>query len=133
MNNIKKAALALAAVALGGCASLSQPDDPRFVDGRVVATVLSAYAPDAPRDSLPPCLASLSPEQFAQRRFVKVRYRRHRVARTEVAELAPAQLLKEGDRIELWPASCSAGKLSRSGRVITPSQPGADTKNAETP
>lgn len=133
MNSIKNTAMLLAAVALGGCASISQPDDPRFADGRVVATVLSAYAPDAPRASLPPCLATLPPEKYSQRRFVQVRYRRHRVARTEVAELAPAQLVKAGDRIELWPASCSAGKLSRSGRVITPSQPGADTKNAETP
>lgn len=122
MNNIKNAALAIAAVALCGCASFSQTNDPRFADGRVVATVLSAYAPDTPRATLPPCLAAISPEQFAQRRFIKVRYRRHRVYRNEVAELAPAQNIMEGDRIELWPASCSAGKLSRSGEIFPTSE-----------
>jgi hypothetical protein len=80
--------------------------------------VVSAYAPDSVATALPPCLANLPTSEFSTRRFVRVKYRHVRLMLYEVAELPPALDAKIGDRIELWPANCSAGKISRITQVF---------------
>jgi hypothetical protein len=79
--------------------------------------IVSAYGPDS-ATALPPCLADLPRGEFSTRRFVRVKYRHVRLMLHEVAELPPALDAKIGDVVELWPASCSAGKISRIAQVF---------------
>lgn len=103
---------------LSGCAATADISPVDWQHGAKRAWVLAAYAPDASPAQLPPCLAGLPAADYAARRFVSVRYRHVKLMHDEVAELTPDLQAKAGDRVELWPADCSAGKLSRISKVF---------------
>lgn len=118
MSKLNKAMLPML-VALAGCSALTQEPEnwgSTVKFGRIVAI----YAPDAVRSELPPCLAILAPADYASRRFAKVRYRYYRGGHHEVVELPAAQSAKVGQTIELWPASCEAGQISRLNKPLAP-------------
>ena len=70
---------------------------------------------------MPPCLSELPAEQLRSHQFVAVRCRRVRMMYTDVAELpplAPGETVAIGDRVELLPSDCHAGKLSTITRLV---------------
>jgi hypothetical protein len=111
--------LILSALLLSAC-TLNSAD--RMVDwkhGAKLGWIVSTYVPGSDAADLPKCLADLPSADRATSHFVKVSYRHVRQMRYEVAELPPELQAKNDDRIELWPADCSLGKISRISRVFS--------------
>ncbi|HTD02231.1 hypothetical protein [Undibacterium sp.] len=90
-------------------------------EGAKLGTIEYIYDAETPEKDLPDCLATLPKKELSSRHFVKVWYRHVRLMRHEVAEL-PDDLLhaKVDDHVEIWPADCSRGKLSRISKVFSP-------------
>jgi hypothetical protein len=86
------------------------------------AWITEIIPPDTPDADLPPCLASLPHEMRQQNRYVKVRYWRVRVPVIEVAAVPSGAAVQPGQNVELYPADCAAGKLSRIARVFPMAQ-----------
>lgn len=103
---------------LAGCATVDDVPAIDWQHGARRAWVLSEYAPDIDAAQLPPCLAVLPAADYGRRHFMRVRYRHVRLMYEEVAELPSGLQAKAGDRVELWPANCEAGQLSRISRVF---------------
>ncbi|MFC0170750.1 hypothetical protein ACFFKC_22040 [Pseudoduganella danionis] len=113
----------IALLGLAGCAS-----DPTFgvVDwqhGARRGVISTTYGTDIAPAQRAACVAALSPDQYAKHRFVLVRYQHVRLTRTAVAAVPANFSLKEGDVVELWPADCSAGGLSRISKVLRTGPP----------
>lgn len=103
---------------LAGCATIDEVPTVDWQHGARRAWVMNEYAADAAAAELPPCLASLPAADYASHHFVRVRYRHVRIMYEEVAELPSGLQVKTGDRVELWPADCQAGQLSRISKVF---------------
>jgi hypothetical protein len=133
IQSVTLAAMALtvttAATMLAGCATSSAPNSVDWPNGARRGWVVSTYTPGQDASTLPACLASLPAADYAARRFVKIRYRQARLLRTEVAEITPGLQLRDGDRVELWPADCAAGKLSRISKVFSAADAAANHSN----
>ena len=108
----------LTGLACSACAPLPPEHTVDWRNGAKRGWVSSVYAADAPRDTLPRCLAELPPEQLAQHRYVRIDYRHSRRMLTEVAPLPDGQEAQPGQRVELWPQDCDQGKLSRISRIL---------------
>jgi len=119
MRRMTSMLAAAGAVLLSGCAAthhgVSEID---WEHGARRARVMSAYAPDAPAATLPPCLAALPAQDYASRRFVRVRYHHVKIMLYAVAEQPAGMDLHPDDHVELWPENCGGGKLSRIGKVM---------------
>ena len=88
--------------------------------GAKLGTIALFYSAETPVKDLPECLAALPKEELSAKHFVKVWYHHVRLIRNEVAELPPGmQEAKLADHVEIWPADCSQGKLSRISQVFT--------------
>lgn len=87
--------------------------------GAKLGTIALFYSNETPAKDLPECLSLLSKEELATKHYVKVWYHHGRLIQNEVAEL-PSDLLhaKLEDHVEIWPADCSKGKLSRISQVF---------------
>lgn len=110
--------IAVSALLLAACASKSDTRVVNWQQGGKRAWVVSELDPNAPLATLRPCLANLSAADYASRHFVEVRYHHARLIHHEIAEVPPGLAIKAGDEIELWPADCSSGKLSRIGKAL---------------
>jgi len=108
----------LAASLLGACSSAPQRPAVDWQHGAHHATIVTVYAPEAERSSLPPCLAALPAEQLASHRYVKVHYHHVRLLHSSVAELPADMAAGVGSEVEIWPADCHAGQLARISRVL---------------
>lgn len=109
------------AVLVTGCAAPPGAGAIDWSSGAKHGWVVGAYVADIGTDGapiVPPCLAALPAGELARRHVVMVRYRHVRSMHTEVAELPPGVDAAPGDRIELWPASCATGKISRITKVF---------------
>ncbi len=91
--------------------------------GAKLGTIALFYTAETPVKDLPECLAALSKEELMAKHFVKVWYHHVRLIRNEVAEL-PSSMpeAKLADQVEIWPADCSKGKLSRISQVFSVAQ-----------
>lgn len=116
MYRISLGILALA-LALASCSTAPAPDI-NWQDGAKHGWVSQIYSSATPKQDIPACLASLSPAELDQRHFVRISYRHVRRMLVEVAELPEGDIAKIDDRVELWPADCDKGKLSRISRVM---------------
>jgi len=105
-------------VLLSGCAIGIGHADIDWQHGARRGWVVNSYSPALVASMRPPCLANLPADEYSTRRFVQVRYFHVRVMYYDVAELPAGLDLKEGDRVELWPADCAAGQISRIGQVF---------------
>lgn len=118
-SRLKRLTPAVAGLALlAACSTMETVPAADWQQGARRAWVMSDYAPDAVTTALPPCLASLPAADYANRHFVRVLYRHAKIMHEEVAELPPGLQAKSGDRVELWPADCQAGQLSRIAKVF---------------
>ena len=91
--------------------------------GAKLGTIALFYTAETPVKDLPECLASLPKEEFSAKRYVKVWYHHVRHIRNEVAELpSNMQEAKLADHVEIWPADCSKGRLSRISQVFNAKQ-----------
>ena len=102
-------------MALAGCTGLSEVD---WEHGGRHGEIVQLIDGEAPTASLPPCVAALSPEVRAGRRFAKVSRRTMRTVRTEVVELSADIPAVVGTPVEVFPGNCEAGQLGRVTRVI---------------
>jgi hypothetical protein len=117
--------MGLPLIALTLLAACASPPPSREVDWRNGARrgeIVAFYDMAAGAPPLPACLAQLPPAEIASHRFVKLRYRHVRHMRYEVAALPASSALQVGDEVEVWPADCKAGKLSRVGRELPSSE-----------
>lgn len=91
----------------------------KWLEGAKLGTIEYIYSAETPEKDVPACLASLPKEELSRRHFVKVWYRHVRLVRHEVAEL-PDDLAhaKLEDQVEIWPADCAEGRLSRISKVF---------------
>lgn len=110
--------LILSTLLLSACASTPSNHAVDWEHGAKHGWIVGTYGPGLDRSGLPKCLADLPSADLETRNFVKVSYRQVRHMHYEVAELPPDQQAKVDDRIEVWPARCSEGKLSRISRVF---------------
>ncbi|MBA5637701.1 hypothetical protein H3H37_11605 [Duganella sp. LX20W] len=121
MNTTPFTLLALAAaLACAACAPLPAAHDVDWKNGARHGWVSGFYDASTPRSELPRCLASVTAEELANHRFVRIDYRHSRRMMVEVGELPGDMPVKLGDRVELWPQDCDQGKLSRISRVMPP-------------
>ena len=91
--------------------------------GAKLGTIALFYTAETPVKDLPECLATLPKEEISAKRYVKVWYHHVRHIRNEVAELPSSmQDAKLADHVEIWPADCSKGKLSRISQVFNVEQ-----------
>lgn len=101
--------------ALSACTGLSEVD---WEHGGRHGEIFALIDSEASTASLPPCVAALSPEVRAGRRFAKVTRRTMRTIRTEVVELSADVPAMVGTPVEVFPGNCEAGQLGRVTRVI---------------
>ena len=102
-------------MALSACTGMSEVD---WEHGGRHGEILAIIDNQASAADLPECIAALSPEVRAGRRFAKVRRRTMRTVRTEVVELAADVPATVGTLVEVFPGNCEAGRLGRVTRVI---------------
>ncbi|MYM40543.1 hypothetical protein [Duganella qianjiadongensis] len=103
---------------LGACSSAPQRPAVDWQHGAHHATIVSEYAADAGRSSLPPCLAALPADEYASHRYVKVHYHHVRLLHSSVAALPDGVAAGVGSEVEIWPADCHAGQLAHISRVL---------------
>lgn len=80
-------------------------------------SIVNFYIPDTPDINLPQCLATLTKQELASRRFVTVQYRHVRHMFYTIAELPSTMQANVNDQVEFWPEDCARGKISRILRV----------------
>ncbi|MBC7455986.1 MAG: hypothetical protein H7335_20270 [Massilia sp.] len=83
--------------------------------------VVGFYNPQTPRSELPNCLAALPAEALSTHRYAKIDYRHVRRMLVEVAdvqEIAGDTPVAIGDRVQLLPQDCDAGRLSRITSIL---------------
>lgn len=107
----------IVAIALAACSTVSSDID--WQHGAKHGWVSQIYSSATPKQEIPACLASLSPAELDQRHFARVSYRHTRRMLIEVAELPEGETANIDDRVEIWPADCDTGKLSRISRVTS--------------
>lgn len=120
MRLITLNAAVLAAAGMCACATKPAHLDVDWQHGAKHGWVAAIYGADTPRAELPACLADLSADELAHHHYVRVGYRHVRVMHTEVAELPPDVTVQLGEKVELWPADCDKGRLSRISRILPP-------------
>ena len=109
---------------IGGCASdtVQHNTSAMLKHGWIVGF----YGAQTPRSELPNCLALLPAEVLSSHRYAKIDYRHVRRMLIEVAdlkEIAGDTPVAIGDRVELLPQDCDAGRLSQVTRIMpTPAQ-----------
>ena len=108
--------LALAALAIASCSSVPPAVD--WQNGAKHGWVSQLYSSATLKQNLPACLTSFSPAELDQRHFAHISYRNARLMVFEVGELPEGVVAKIDDRVELWPADCDKGTLSRITRVM---------------
>ena len=117
MHAMKPGAAALCLLLLCACSAAPKVD---WEHGAHRAWVVAAYPPGRNAD-LPLCLVQLSDSDLATRHFVALRYRHVRTMRTAVAEVPEGLALPPDTQVELWPADCARGQLSRISTLLPPS------------
>jgi hypothetical protein len=108
---------------LSACAADPTLGDVDWKHGARRGVVESTFAPDLSPELRPRCLAGMTQEQYGSQRFVRVRYRHVRLMQTAVAPVPADLKIGNGDVVELWPADCSAGGISRLSRALRTSTP----------
>lgn len=110
----------ISALAIAGCSTIPSHLDIDWQNGAKHGWVSEFYSSATPRRDLPACLASFSSNELDRRHFVRINYRHVRRMLVEVGEMPEGVDVKIGDRIELLPADCDKGLLSRISRVMPP-------------
>lgn len=107
---------ALLALSLASCSTVPAAVD--WQHGAKHGWVSQMYSSATPKQTIPACLSSFSPTELDQRHFARISYRNARRMLVEVGELPEGAVAQIDDRVELWPADCDQGKLSRITRVM---------------
>lgn len=110
----ERSAAALSLLLLCACAEAPKVD---WKAGAKRAWVVALYEAGH-RQDLPACLEQLSDADLANRHFVELRYRHVRIMYRAVAEVPPDLAVTSGTQVELWPADCGQGHLSRISRLL---------------
>ena len=117
MKSVHTALALLICSAVAGCAAYpGAPVD--WQHGAKRGTVAEIYDANTPPERIPACLAGSSPADLTQHHYVRLSYHHVRAMHTEVAELPPGVSVQMGEMVELWPADCAKGALSRITRVM---------------
>ncbi|MFZ6649641.1 hypothetical protein ACO0LO_28220 [Undibacterium sp. TJN25] len=80
--------------------------------------IVQVYGTTYPAKELPECLKDISSAGSVQRHYAKVQFRYVRRMLVTLAEYEEIDGLKPGDRVEIVPADCAAGTLSRIAKVV---------------
>jgi hypothetical protein len=83
-------------------------------------TIIFLYDARTPQKDLPHCLAllNLSKENLDAGHYARIAYHHIRQMHQEVAQLPDSlSQAKLDDQVEIWPANCSKGKLSRVSQI----------------
>ncbi len=111
--------LTLTLIVAGSSARAQQPEISWEQDAKR-GTIIFLYDARTPQKDLPHCLAllNLSKENLDAGHYARIAYHHIRQMHQEVAQL-PDNLsqAKLDDQVEIWPANCSKGKLSRVSQI----------------
>jgi hypothetical protein len=110
---------------LAGCGTMGGFGLVDSEHGARLGEVMAIYTAQTPAAMRWRCIAALSPDQVAGHRYLEIRYHHGRLMRHEVAEFASpdGQAVSVGDFVELYPADCDKGDLSRITHLVPPRTP----------
>ena len=89
-----------------------------LLHGAKRGTIIQVYDVSAAATTLPPCLASLSQTDRANRTFAEIEYRHIRHMFREVGELPAGFPKTPGTEVEIYPKDCDLGTISRVTRLL---------------